>query len=147
MTALTRPAGVSLTVDRRTVAAATFVLFGLVDILGFGMYAAHGDAVFAFSQDFAKVTVPNLSLPAATTAYVCGAISLAAGVVRALRPAGAMARRVSIGVVMFTFVVALLCWAQAGQSIPFNVINLLQGTLAASIPLILGALAGCLCER
>ncbi|HEU5421705.1 MAG TPA: ABC transporter permease [Streptosporangiaceae bacterium] len=147
MTALTRPAGVSLTVDRRMVAAATFVLFGLVDILGFGMYAAHGDAVFAFSQDFAKVAVPDLSLPAATTAYVCGAISLAAGVGRALRPAGAVARRVSIGVVLFTFVLALLCWAQAGQSIPFNVVNLLQGTLAASIPLILGALAGCLCER
>jgi len=147
MTALTRPAGVSLDVDRRMVAAAAFGLFGLVDIVGFGMYAPHGSAVFAFSQDFAKVTVPDLSLPAATTAYVCGAISLALGAGRALRPAGAVARRVSIGLVLFTFVLALLCWAQAGQSIPFNVINLLQGTFEASIPLVLGALAGCLCER
>ena len=39
---------------------ATFVLFGLVDILVFGPYAHHGDATFAFSQPFAKVTVPNL---------------------------------------------------------------------------------------
>ena len=147
MTALTSPAGFSFTADRRLVAAATFILFGLVDILGFGMYAAHGDAVFAFSQDFAKVTVPNLGLPAAATAYVCGAISLVIGVARALRPAGPVARRVSIGVVLFTFVLALLCWAQAGQSIPFNIINLLQGTFEASIPLVLGALAGCLCER
>ena len=34
-----------------------------------------------------------------------------------------------------------------GQPIPLNVVNLLQSTLAASIPLILGALAGCMCER
>jgi general nucleoside transport system permease protein len=147
VTALTRPAGFSLTADRRMVAAAAFVLFGLIDILGFGMYAHHGDAVFAFSQDFAKVTLPNLALPAAATAYVCGAISVAAGALRALRPAGAVVRRVSIGVVLFTFVIALLCWAQAGQAIPFNIVNLLQGTLEASIPLVLGALAGCLCER
>jgi simple sugar transport system permease protein len=147
VTALTSPAGFSFTADRRLVAAATFILFGLVDILGFGMYAAHGDAVFAFSQDFAKVTVPNLGLPAAATAYVCGAISLVIGVSRALRPAGPVARRAGIGVVLFAFVLALLCWAQAGQSIPFNIINLLQGTFEASIPLVLGALAGCLCER
>ncbi|HEY1643822.1 MAG TPA: ABC transporter permease [Streptosporangiaceae bacterium] len=147
MTALTSPAGFSFTADRRLVAAATFIVFGLVDILGFGMYAAHGDATFAFAQDFAKVTVPNLGLPAAATAYVCGALSLIIGLARVLRPAGPVARRVGIGVVLFAFVLALLCWAQAGQSIPFNIINLLQGTSEASIPLVLGALAGCLCER
>jgi simple sugar transport system permease protein len=147
LTALTSPAGFSFTADRRLVAAATFIVFGLVDILGFGMYAAHGDATFAFAQDFAKVTVPNLGLPAAATAYVCGALSLIIGLARVLRPAGPVARRVGIGVVLFAFVLALLCWAQAGQSIPFNIINLLQGTSEASIPLVLGALAGCLCER
>lgn len=147
MTALTGPAGISLTMDRRLVAAGTFVLFGVIDIAGFGMYAHHGDASFAFSQEFAKVTVPNLALPAAAAAYVCGGVSIAAGLLRALTPLGAVARRVSIGLVLFGFVVALLCWAQAGQPIAFNIINLLQGTLEASIPLILGALAGCLCER
>jgi general nucleoside transport system permease protein len=150
VTSLARPARVSLRslrVDRRYVAAATFVLFGLIDILAFGMYAKHGDATFAFSQEFAKVTVPNLSLPAAATAYVCGAISIAAGVLRAAVPLGKVAKRVSIGVVLFAFIVALLCWAEAGQSFPLSITNLLEGTLASSIPLILGALAGCLCER
>ena len=147
MTALARPAGLSLTVSRRTVAAAAFIAFGLVDIVGFGMYAQHGDASFAFSPEFAKVTVPNLSLPAAATAYVCGGISIAAGLARLLVPLGALARRVSIGVVLFAFVVALLCWAEVGQPSTFSIINLLEGTLEASIPLILGALAGCLCER
>ena len=150
MTTLARPAGVSLRslrVERRYVAAATFVLFGLVDILGFGLYAKHGHATFAFSQEFAKVTVPNLSLPAAETAYACGALSIVIGVLRAALPMGKAARRVSIGVVLFTFIVALLCWAEAGQSFPLSITNLLEGTLASSIPLILGALAGAMCER
>jgi ABC-type uncharacterized transport system permease subunit len=147
MTALAVPAGASARIDRRMVAAAAFVLFGLIDIIGFGLYAHGGDAQFAFSQEFAKVTVPNLGLPAAATAYGCGALSVAAGLLRLFVPLGAVARRVSIGVVLFAFVLALLCWADVGQSSPLSVINLLQGTLEASIPLILGALAGCLCER
>jgi general nucleoside transport system permease protein len=93
------------------------------------------------------VTIPNLGLPAAATAYVCGGIAVAAGLLRGLVPLGAVARRVCIGLVLFGFVLALLCWADVGQSNPLSVINLLQGTLASSIPLILGALAGCLCER
>jgi ABC-type uncharacterized transport system permease subunit len=147
VTALSVPAGIQARVDRRLVAAGVFFLFGLIDIAGFGLYARHGDAIFAFSPEFAKVTVPDLGLPAAATAYVCGGISVAAGLARGLLPLGKVARRVSIGVVLFAFVLALLCWAEVGQTSPFSVVNLLQGTLEASIPLILGALAGCLCER
>ena len=146
-TIVARPAGMSLRLDRRVVGVAVFALFGLIDIAGFGLYSHHGDATFVFTQAFAKVSVPNLSLPAALTCYVCGGLSLAAAALRAARPLGAIARRTSIGVVLFAFVVALLCWADAGQFIPLNIINLLQGTLEGSIPLVLGALAGCLCER
>jgi ABC-type uncharacterized transport system permease subunit len=147
VTALAVPAAISGRIDRRVVAAGTFALFGLIDILGFGLYAKHGDATFAFSQEFAKVTVPNLDLPAAATAYACGAISVAGAALRGFIPLSPVARRVTIGVILFAFVLALLCWAQVGQPSPFDVVNLLQGTLEASIPLILGALAGCLCER
>ena len=55
-------------------------------------------------------------------------------------------RRVIIGVVLFLFVVALLAWADAGQTIPFNVVNLLSGTLNDSIPIMLGALTGVICS-
>jgi ABC-type uncharacterized transport system permease subunit len=137
------PAGLS----RRLLAPATFVILGLVDILVFGGYAHHGDAVFAFSQPFAKVTVPNLRLPAAPTAYALGAATLALAAVRAATDLGKLARRVSIGLALAFFVISLLCWAYAGSANTFNVINQLQGTLADSIPLILGALAGCMCER
>jgi general nucleoside transport system permease protein len=147
MTALAATLSAPVSLTRRVVAPATLILLGVASVLGFGMYAKHGDASFAFSQTFAKVTVPNLALPARTTCYVLGSLSIAIGVARGLVPMGKLGRRLSIAAVLFFFVISLLCWAQAGQSVPFNVVNLLQGTLAASIPLVLGALAGCLCER
>jgi simple sugar transport system permease protein len=132
---------------RRWLGPAVFVVFGLVDALVLGLYAHRGDAVFAFSQAFAKVSVPNLSLPAATTCYVCGGITLALAVVRAVPPARAVVwRRVCIAAVVFLFVVSLLCWADAGLATTFNVVNLLQGTLNQSIPIMLGALTGVICS-
>jgi general nucleoside transport system permease protein len=148
--ALTRPAGLGLgrfAPDRRAIAVATFAGFGLADILGFAVHAHHGDAVFAFSPQFAKVSIPDLDLPAAVASYVCGAVSLAAAIARAAIPLPAAPRRVTIGVVLFCFVVALLCWSNAGRTVPLSIVNLLQGTVATSIPLILCALAGCTSER
>lgn len=147
MTALAEAVRAPLALNRRMLAPATFILLGLVDILLFGGFAHHGDAVFAFSLAFAKVTVPNLHVPAAQTAYALGAASIALGVLRAVVDVGPVARRLSIAAVLIFFVIALLCWAYAAQAIPFNVINQFQGTLADSIPLIMGALAGCVSER
>jgi general nucleoside transport system permease protein len=132
---------------RRWLAPATFLLFGLIDILVFGLNAKKGDAIFAFSQPFAKVTVPNLTLPAAATCYVCGAISIAIAAARAFLPMGKALRRVAIGLVSFLLVFALLCWAGAGLTTSINVVNLMQGTLAGSIPIMLGALTGVVCSR
>jgi len=51
-----------------------------------------------------------------------------------------------VGVVLFLFIVALIAWASGGQTIPFNVVNLLSGTLNISIPIMLGALTGVICS-
>jgi simple sugar transport system permease protein len=128
----------------------TYAVFGLVNILVFGLHA-HGSATFTFTPEFAKVTVPNLVLPAAGTAYFCGAVTLALGVLRLLDVLGVIHlgrvwRRVIVGVVLFLFVIALLAWADGGQTIPFNVVNLLSGTLDVSIPIMLGALTGVICS-
>ncbi len=132
---------------RRWLAPATFAAFGLINIFVLGGYSHKGDATFAFSQPFAKVTVPNLTLPAAATCYVCGGISIALALVRAFVPLSKLMRRVAIGLVLFLFVLALLCWADAGQTTLFNIVNLLQGTLGQSIPIMLGALTGVICSR
>ena len=132
---------------RRWLGPAAFAVFGLVDIFVFGLFSHSGDVTFAFSQPFAKVSVPNLSLPAAVTCYVCGAISLALAALRAVLPLSTRWRRVSIAVVLLLFVIALMCWAGAGQTTTFNMVNLLQGTLSQSIPIMLGALTGVICSR
>ena len=67
-------------------------------------------------QASAQVTVPNLRLPAAADRYVLGAVSIALGVARAaVRARQGVAPALSIGVVLFCFVIALLCWADAGS--------------------------------
>ena len=134
----------------RFAAPVTFAVFGLADILVFGLHA-HGSATFSFTPEFAKVTVPNLVLPAAATAYFCGAVSLVLAVVRLLAirgrpPLRRAALRVLVGAVLFLFVVALIAWSDAGQTIAFNVVNLLSGTLDDSIPIMLGALTGVICS-
>ena len=143
--ALANEAPVSL--FRKWLAPGTFLAFGLIDIFVLGGYAHKGDATFAFSQAFAKVTVPNLSLAAIATCYVCGGITIAIALARAFLPLSKMLRRVSIGLVVFLFVIALLSWADAGQTTAFNIVNLLQGTLGQSIPIMLGALTGVICSR
>jgi simple sugar transport system permease protein len=144
---------------RRFALPATFAVFGLVNIAVLGA-RAHGSATLSFTPAFAKVTVPNLTLPAAAACYFCGALTLllaAAALVPAIAPgaapllAGRVWRRVSIGAVLFLFVVALLCWSDVAQSsggsqaIP--IIDLLSGSLSQSIPVMLGAITGVICSR
>ncbi len=152
MTALATvtPARTAVSVNRRLLAAGTFVLFGLLDIVLFGLFGHKGDATFALALPGASVHVPSLHLPAVLTAYVLGAISILLGVARATVEESPAVKRLSIGAVLLFFVISLLCWADTGSwahDIPVNVVSLLQNTLAASIPLILGALAGCMGER
>ncbi len=146
MSAVTAAARASAGVNRRMVAAATYAAFGLANILLFGLHS-HGDATFTFALFGAKVGVPNLVVAAAPVCYALGVVCIAIGVVRAVIPLDRAGRRMCIAGAVFCFVVALLCWADAGNSTGLSVINLLQGTLVYSIPLILGALAGCMCER
>jgi general nucleoside transport system permease protein len=132
---------------RRWLAPVAFLLFGLVDILILGAYSHHGDATFAFSAANAKVSVPNLTLPARVTCYVCGGLTLALAVVRAVVPLSAAWRRVAMGLVAFLFLIALMCWTDAGQATAFYFTDLLQSTMTTSIPIMLGALTGVVCSR
>jgi general nucleoside transport system permease protein len=132
--------------ERRYVAAGIFVLLGLIDILAFGLFAHSGDAVFAFS--LAGTHVPSLRVPGAPLCFALGAVSIASGAARALVDLSRLGRRLLIAAALLSFILALLCWSDAGNSIaPVNVTNLLQGTVIYSIVLVLGALSGIMCER
>jgi len=147
VTALATVTRAPVAVNRRAIAAGTFIAFGLIDIFLFGMHAHKGDATFLLSVPGASISVPPIHVPAAQVAYVLGAASIALGVLRIVADVSTRVKRVSIGLVLIFFVISLLSWAYAGSAIPLNVVNLLQSTLSSSVPLVLGALAGCMCER
>jgi len=146
LTTLAEAVRAPLTTERRHLAAATFIVIGLINIFVFGMLAHAGDASFELSLSSASVKIPVVTVPAAPVCYALGAVALGLGVLRATVPFSRLAKRLAIAGVLVCFLVSLLCWADAG-ALPLNVIIISQGTISASIPLILGALAGCLCER
>jgi ABC-type uncharacterized transport system permease subunit len=135
-----------LTTERRHLAAVTFGVLGLLDILVFGLLAHAGDAGFALSQSGLGINIPIIRVPAAPACYVLGALTVGVGVLRARVPVGQRGKRIAIAAALLFSLLALLCWADAG-AIPLNVIIIMQNTWIASIPLVLGALSGCLCER
>jgi ABC-type uncharacterized transport system permease subunit len=150
MTALATVTRVPSVTSRRLLAAGSLVLFGLLDILVFGLFAHSGDATFAFSLTGAKVSVPSIHVPAAPVAYILGAASILIGIARATVTESPALKRLSIAAVLLFFIVSLLAWSDVGSwahGIPVNVVNLLQNTLTGSIPLVLGALTGCMGER
>ena len=145
MTALATAVRAPLTVNRRLLEAGTLVAFGLVDVLLFGLSGHQGDATFALSLIGAKFVVPSIHAPATPVAYILGAASIVIGIARALVTESPVLKRLSIGAVLLFFVISMLVWSDTGSwthGIPVNVVVLLQNTLAASIPLVLGALAG-----
>jgi ABC-type uncharacterized transport system permease subunit len=148
MTALAVPIRVPQANTRRYIAAGTFVLLGFIDILVFGLFAHAGDAVFAFSLSGSGIQIPQLHVPAAPACFVFGAISIGAGVLRATAELSRLGMRLAIAAALLCFMLALLFWADAGNTIgPVNVVDLLQGTVTAAIPIVLGALSGVMCER
>jgi simple sugar transport system permease protein len=102
--------------------------------------------VFTFTLTGAAVSVPNLSLPAGPVSEGIGALTVILGLLYAgVRLSKIPQRLVGVAVVL-GFVVSFLCWSDAGR-IPLPFVSLMQSTMLAAIPLVLGALSGCLCER
>jgi general nucleoside transport system permease protein len=132
---------------RRQLAAGTFILLGVIDVIVFGLFARAGDASFELSISGSGVQIPAVHVPAAAVCYVVGAISISVGIWRFTIEPGKIAKRFAIGIVLACFLIALLCWADAGDATAVNLVNLMQQSFAASIPLVLGALCGCMCER
>ncbi|WP_225724717.1 MULTISPECIES: ABC transporter permease [unclassified Nocardia] len=87
----------------------------------------------------------DLHVAAKPTALVLSVVALAIAVAQLWR--GLSGRRAAVLFAVFgiAFVIAFICWAASGKLFPLT--NQIQGTLALSTPLILGALAGVLCER
>jgi len=121
---------------------AVLVGLGVLAAVVFGLLAPAGqDARFTFSRTTAGTALP---IPARPGAVVFGLIGALAG---AALLSGRADRRVRALAGLFgaAFMVSFLCWQVAGQRLPLGDVS--QGTVAAAVPLVFGAMAGVLCER
>jgi general nucleoside transport system permease protein len=147
VTTLATPVRQPLTLSRDTLAAGFFLLLGVIDIAVFGYLAHPGHATFQLSISGNGIQIPDIKVPAALVCYVLGGLSVAIGFWRGIAQPTPRLKRIAIGAVITFFMIALLCWADAGNSTAVNLINLITQSFTASIPLVFGALAGCMCER
>ena len=133
-------------VQRRVVLGSLLVLLGVLDAVGFGYFASTGHAVFVLTSTASPVQIPTLSLTPGPVSIGIGAMSVVLGSLYASRDFPKLVRRLIAGVCLFGFIVAFLCWCDAGR-LPLPFVSLLSTAVNSAIPLMLGALAGCLCER
>jgi general nucleoside transport system permease protein len=133
----------------RLLSGAILILVGLLCVVGFGFGSHAGfDAHFQLSPNDARVKVPTLVLPARITAIVLGLVVVGFGGWRIARGFSRRAMRWVVAISIVAVVFAFLCWACTGQQgTTLDLLGLLQQTVFLAVPLILGALAGVLCER
>jgi general nucleoside transport system permease protein len=128
---------------RRAVSGIVLVVVGIFILLAFGVGANSGSATFSLSP----VGEPefDVSVPAGFTCGLLGVVVTGLGAWQLVR--GFPRRRMNLvtGIAIAAFVVAFLCWAASGSTLPL--LGLLQNTIVAAVPLVLGALGGILCER
>ncbi|HEX2314809.1 MAG TPA: ABC transporter permease [Thermomonospora sp.] len=125
------------------------VLVGLYGLVAFGLGSrTDGGAEATFNLNLLgneAIEVPDVTVPAGPTAIVLALVCVAVGVLRLARPPAGRARALSTAAYLVAFVAAFLVWATAGHSLNFT--SVLNATVLAATPLILGALCGVLCER
>ena len=148
-TTLTRPENDAVveSPEERRRRIRTGILALVLAVLGvlLAVFTAPKTAKFGLSNQFAAAQLPDISLPALPVALALAAYALVLALTQLFRGVrGRWARLLWVGFAL-ALVVTFLCWAAAGKTFPLT--NQLQGTLNLATPLILGALAGVLCER
>ncbi|MEL4505169.1 ABC transporter permease [Luteococcus sp. H138] len=129
----------------RLTTGALVTLFGLLLLVA--ALQTHGTARFALSDAFDAVKLPTIAVPGLATVLTCGLLTLLAGLGYL---SGRMHGRwpaIAGTVAGLAVMIGFLAWAVAGRDLPFPLTNQLNGTIDIATPLVLGALAGVLCER
>ncbi|HEX5562541.1 MAG TPA: ABC transporter permease [Nocardioidaceae bacterium] len=135
---------------RRIITGAVLVAVGLLCAVGLGLGSRAGiDATFKLSAAEQYVAVPDLVLPARIVGLVLGFVIVALGSYQAVRGFSRRRLRWVVAVTIVCFVLSFLCWSTTGAAgtSSIDLLGLLSNTIFLAIPLILGALAGVVCER
>jgi len=114
----------------------TLIILGVISAVFFTQDG--GSAGFRLTESFI------LDLPSQRLAQVLAVALVGAGAFQLYRGFG---RLMNVFLAMGTalFVISFLAWSASGES--FNFTGMLQDTVARSVPITLGAVAGILCER
>ena len=125
----------------------TYLVMALFVVWAFG-FGSVGNGDFTFGLARARdPSFPDLSLNASFVSFVIAVVLAGLGGVQLSRGFGKWTNIV-LAVGFFLFIFAFLGWATAQSSIgSFSMVGMLNATIVRSIPIVLGALAGVLCER
>jgi simple sugar transport system permease protein len=130
--------------QRRWISGAVIVVLALLCLWFFALQVpAEAVSKYRFSGGGDAIQLPVVELPTSTTNLVLAILLAAVGVFHAAR--GIKNTGVLFGAVSFLLLAIFLTWSIRGQSL--NLTGLLESTLIRSIPFLLGALSGIMCER
>ncbi|SDJ50330.1 nucleoside ABC transporter membrane protein [Frankineae bacterium MT45] len=133
---------------RRLISGGSLVVLGVICALGWGVGADSGRAVFSLSPVGAEFQIPNIQVPGEIVAFLLGIVIVGLGVWQMARGFTRRQMKYVLAISLVLFVTAFLCWAATGTGgRPLSLVGLLKSTITEAVPLILGALAGILCER
>lgn len=133
---------------QRLIGGTALVLLGLVAIVFLGLNLESGSEAQLKMGATSALSVPDLVLPGRLTALVLGVLIVLLGGYHLARGWSRRAMPWVLAAGFTAFMVAFLCWVSArGDGRPIDVVGLLGNSIGLSVPLILGALAGVLCER
>lgn len=146
-TATAAPAVPQLTVPGRIrILGIVGVLLGVLMLAVFGADPRNdGRLHFGLAPDWAWLDVPTISMSASVAAYVLGVVVIVLGGIQATRPLSKRVSTACTAVMLVAFIVGFLAWSTAGSTLDITALG--SDTMQRSVPLILGALCGVLCER
>jgi len=114
-------------------------------VLWFFAKGTTGDATFGLTRPQDRFSdFPDLTVPAAGSAYLVAVVLAFVGTVQLIRGFGKWTNAV-LAVVLTLVLFSFLAWAAAGKSI--SMVGMMRGAISLGVPIALGALSGVLCER
>jgi general nucleoside transport system permease protein len=133
---------------KRALTGAGLVVAGLVIFFGWGLGADNGDAAYQVSQAGDRWHVPDLRFPGGAVAMAMGAIVVLLGIGQLARGYTKRQMRWAVSGAVVLFVLGFLVWAGTGSaSNPMSLTGVVTQSMVSATPLVLGALAGIVCER
>ncbi|MDL1898314.1 ABC transporter permease [Anaerolineae bacterium CFX7] len=129
---------------RRWIVGGIIVVVGLLALWYFAIQVPTDElSKYRFSGGGDAVQLPIIELPTAATNWILSLLLIGFGVYHLVR--GLTNSAVLFGVIAFLLLAIFLTWSIRGASL--NLTGLMESTLIRSIPFLLGALSGIMCER